>query len=62
VVWHSLKNYEHKVLVPKNALEKNRWRVEMFWVLFFITDNQEFQHGSPGILGFIFYNGQSRNP
>jgi hypothetical protein len=34
----------------------------MFWVLFFITDNQEFQHGSPGILGFIFYNGQSRNP
>jgi hypothetical protein len=30
VVWHSLKNYEHKVLVPKNALEKNRWRVEMF--------------------------------
>ena len=33
----------------------------MYWVLFFITDNQEFQHGSPGVLGFIFYNGQQRN-
>ena len=49
----------------------------MYWVLFFITDNQEFQHGipgglcfffimdnqelgSPGVLGFIFYNGQRR--
>jgi len=36
--------------------------VQVYWVLFFITDNQEFQHGSPGVLGFIFYNGQPRNP
>jgi hypothetical protein len=32
------------------------------WVLFFISDNQEIQHGSPGVLGLIFYNGQPRNP
>ena len=30
------------------------------WVLFFISDNQEIQHGSPGVLGLIFYNGQPR--
>ena len=34
--------------------------VQVYWVLFFITDNQEL--GSPGVLGFIFYNGQPRNP
>ena len=32
----------------------------MYWVLFLITDNQEIQHGRPGVLGFIFYNGQPR--
>jgi hypothetical protein len=32
------------------------------WVLFFISDNQEIQHGSPGVLGLIFYNGQPRIP
>ena len=50
--------------------------VQVNWVLFFITDNQELgspgfyfitdnqevQHGSPGVLGFIFYDGQPRNP
>jgi hypothetical protein len=36
--------------------------VQVYWVLFFITDNQEFQHESPGVLGFIFDNGQPRNP
>jgi len=46
----------------RTHLKKIDGEWEMFWVLFFITDNQEFQHGSPGILGFIFYNGQSRNP
>ena len=30
------------------------------WVLFFISDNQEIQHGRPGVLGFIFYIGQPR--
>ena len=35
---------------------------QVYWVLFFITDNQEIQHGSPGVLGLIFYNGQPRNP
>jgi hypothetical protein len=41
--------------------------VQVYWVLFFITDNQEILMGvhvyvldyrSPGVLGFIFYNGQ----
>jgi hypothetical protein len=36
--------------------------VQVYWVLFFITDNQEIQHGSPGVLGFIFHNGQPRIP
>ena len=36
--------------------------VQVYWVLFFIPDNQEIQHGSPGVLGFIFYTGQPRVP
>ena len=27
----------------------------MYWVLFFITDNEGIQYGSPGVLGFIFF-------
>jgi hypothetical protein len=35
--------------------------VQVYWVLFLIMDNQEFQHGSSGVLGFIFYNGLPKN-
>jgi hypothetical protein len=34
---------------------------QVYWVLFFITDNQE-SFGRPGVLGFIFHNGPPRNP
>ena len=36
--------------------KNSNMRVQVYWVLFFITDNQEF--GIPGVLCFIFYNGQ----
>ena len=36
--------------------------VQVYCSFFFITGNQEFQHGSPDVLGFIFYYGQPRIP
>ena len=33
---------------------------QVYWVLFFITDNREFQHGIPGGLCFFFNNGQPK--
>ncbi len=37
--------------------------VQVFWVLFFKTDNRiPYMGVQGGVLGFIFYNGQPRNP